>query len=93
MSKYRLFETRERQEAETAIDALIAGFAGTYEVIKAKYPHIGLGDTATDERVAGRLYGVVHFNDWFWPEKVDDSYTNVRGLPTPELVDAPNAQQ
>ena len=74
MSKYSLFDVPERSEVETVVDAFIKNTVSEYEDIKRVYPHSGLGDTATDERLVQRLYGVLHFGVWDWPEKREASY-------------------
>ena len=74
MSKYSLFDIPERATVETVVDTFIRNAVGEYEAIKRAYPHSGLGDTATDERLVQRLYGVLHFGVWDWPEKREASY-------------------
>ena len=84
MSDYSLYSTEQTFAAEWALDNFIETCCVLYESVKKKFPDVGIGDTATDEIVVSRLYGVLHFNDWNWPEKQANRYGN--GAPPPPAV-------
>lgn len=86
-SRYRLFEDPLRRAANMAIDRLLTRWASEYDVVRRQYPGLGMGDTATDEVVVRRFYGLLHFGTWDWPEVMAHGVTSGgEQAPTPSTM-------
>lgn len=59
---YALLDDNEENNvaAEKAITKALRECAEKIQKIDKKYPHVGIGDTATDEEIAGVFYGMIH---------------------------------
>jgi hypothetical protein len=58
---FSLFESEKGyEEASKELTALVDLFAVKYTIIKKKYPHVGIGDTSSDEALVDVLYTKIH---------------------------------
>jgi hypothetical protein len=61
MSKYALLGTKKQNAAcEKEISKVLNDAASKLSDLAKKYPECGIGDTATDEEIAGEFYGCIH---------------------------------
>jgi len=51
------------RSAEEQLNKLVVETVNTYDSIKRGHSRVGIGDTATDEAIAHRIYHAIHFRD------------------------------
>ena len=53
-------ERKSREKAAAEIDEILYDFCSKLADIKTRYPHLGLGDTVSDEEIVEIIYSKIH---------------------------------